>query len=113
MKKNKLLTYIIIGAIIGFVLIIIIPTIYFKLHIKKINQEKMIRVPYTVVTLDSNSLITAELIDYKNVKETEIQDNVIYDANDIIGKCVKEGIAINENSYIKKNQLEDCKNITN
>ena len=110
MKKDKIVAYIIITL---FALTIIMPIIYVWLDYTNNLKKVMIRVPYAFVTLESNQLITEEQISYKNIKKIDVPDNIIHNANDIIGKCVKEGIAIEKDSYIKINQLKDCENITN
>ena len=77
------------------------------------QEEKVEPLPEYEVPVVANTILEKQMVttsDYKKkkMKLEDIPETIIRHENDLIGKCVKEGITLEEGQYFQKDDIEVC-----
>ena len=105
MDNNKKTIIIVIGIIVILLLISIVPILKIR---KNYKQDQLIKIPYANQMISSEQEITADMISFKNISSSELEETYYTSVEDIIGKCVKEKVIVGENSMIYYDTIAEC-----
>lgn len=106
---KKVLKKVIIFLIIVFIVLLTIKLIKFKIKYDYYQNIQPYRIPYVNEKVLENQEILLQMISYDTIPKKDIPENIYLDAEEVIGKCVKDNIIIKEGDFIYKDQLENCK----
>lgn len=76
-------------------------------RLQVINSYKLVSVPYASEYLDSRTLIKNKDISYTKVPSSLLNENILLNDSEIIGKYVSSNSFINEGSLFFRNTVED------